>query len=217
MIGSRFVNMTGKICGRLRVIRLAFVKQYPSATGVAYWHCQCECGNEKDIDGRNLRNGVTRSCGCLVKETNSKRMKGIPFTAEHKRKISDALEGRKHSKERKRRNSESKIGLYAGEKNPNWRGGASFKPYSPSFNQQLKDRIRVRDNFICQVCGVPELECNKRLSVHHIDYNKANSKSENLITLCQPCHSKTCFDREYWQNRLKNYMEAQNHRILPHR
>ena len=36
------------------------------------WHCRCECGNEKDIDGGSLRSGTTKSCGCLQKEIVSK-------------------------------------------------------------------------------------------------------------------------------------------------
>lgn len=29
------------------------------------WHCKCECGNECDIDGYNLRNLKSTSCGCI--------------------------------------------------------------------------------------------------------------------------------------------------------
>lgn len=36
------------------------------------WHCICRCGNEVDVDTRNLLSGHTKSCGCLLKETNSK-------------------------------------------------------------------------------------------------------------------------------------------------
>jgi len=85
-----------------------------------------------------------------------------------------------------------------GKNHPNWQGGKSFEPYSPSFNQQLKDRIRVRDNFICQECGIPELECDRRLSIHHIDYDKKNCKEENLISLCVGCNAKANFNRKCW-------------------
>src|SRR3990167_173329 len=63
-----------------------------------------------------------------------------------------------------------------GENAPAWQGGKSFEPYSHLFNQQLKDRIRVRDNFICQLCNIPELECSHCLAIHHIDYDKNNCK-----------------------------------------
>ena len=88
----------------------------------------------------------------------------------------------------------------SGGKNPNWHGGLSFEPYSSDFNQQLKDRIRVRDNFICQKCGVPELECERRLAIHHIDYNKENCKEDNLLSLCNKCNTTVNFNREYWTN-----------------
>jgi hypothetical protein len=32
------------------------------------WHCRCKCGNEVDVDTRNLNSGHTKSCGCLRKE-----------------------------------------------------------------------------------------------------------------------------------------------------
>ena len=88
----------------------------------------------------------------------------------------------------------------SGENSPYWQGGISFEPYTSDFNQQLKDRIRVRDNFICQKCGVPELECNERLSIHHIDYDKKNCREDNLLSLCRSCNGKVNYNREYWTN-----------------
>lgn len=35
------------------------------------WHCKCKCGNELDVDTRNLNSGHTKSCGCLQKEKAS--------------------------------------------------------------------------------------------------------------------------------------------------
>jgi predicted DNA-binding protein YlxM (UPF0122 family) len=86
------------------------------------------------------------------------------------------------------------------EGNPNYINGKSREPYPLLFNIQLKDKIRVRDNFVCQLCGVPELECNKRLAVHHIDYNKINCKENNLISLCIKCNSKVNKNRNHWKN-----------------
>ena len=33
---------------------------------------------------------------------------------------------------------------------------------------------------------------------NHIDYDKKNCNSDNLITLCRSCHRKTNFNRENW-------------------
>lgn len=35
------------------------------------WYCICKCGNELDVDTRNLNSGHTQSCGCLQKEKAS--------------------------------------------------------------------------------------------------------------------------------------------------
>lgn len=41
-----------------------------------YFKCLCECGKEKKIHIGVLRNGMTRSCGCLVKENIKKVNEG---------------------------------------------------------------------------------------------------------------------------------------------
>lgn len=93
-----------------------------------------------------------------------------------------------------------------GKDHHNWNNGSSFEPYGLDFNDDLKKFIRNRDQFICQneTCGTPEKECFKNLIPHHIDYNKKNNSSINLIALCQSCHSKTNFDRKYWRNYFEN-------------
>jgi hypothetical protein len=39
----------------------------------ARWLCRCDCGAEKVISGKSLRNGGTQSCGCLSRELASQR------------------------------------------------------------------------------------------------------------------------------------------------
>ena len=95
-----------------------------------------------------------------------------------------------------------------GELNPNWHGGKKFEEYSPDFNSRLKNIIKKRDNDTCQECGKRGFECiNKNgvcygLQVHHIDYNKHNNLVDNLICLCNHCHSKTNFNRADWTNHV---------------
>lgn len=56
------VDLTGKQFGYL-------IPQYYIKGGK--WHCKCKCGNELDVDTRNLNSGHTKSCGCLQKEKAS--------------------------------------------------------------------------------------------------------------------------------------------------
>jgi len=79
-----------------------------------------------------------------------------------------------------------------GDKNPSWKGGISFEPYSVDWTKTLKKAIRERDKYICQICK------NEGNHVHHIDYNKKNCNPYNLITLCHRCHSKTNHNRKFW-------------------
>lgn len=94
-----------------------------------------------------------------------------------------------------------------GENAPNWRGGVSFYPYGsnpyPSeFSDSLKEKIRSRDNYECQLCGMNEEEhilvWGSMLQVHHIDYVKTNCEEGNLVSLCNQCHGRTNYNREYW-------------------
>lgn len=52
------VDMSGKRCGMLTVQRRA-----ESRHEGAHWLCQCDCGDEAVISGKNLRKGQV-SCGC---------------------------------------------------------------------------------------------------------------------------------------------------------
>lgn len=94
-------------------------------------------------------------------------------------------------------------GQYSGSKHPMWKGGISSEPYPFNFNKELKELIRKRDNYQCQLCGMPECENIKKLDIHHIDYDKKNLNPKNLISLCRNCHMKTNYNREYWEGELE--------------
>jgi len=85
-----------------------------------------------------------------------------------------------------------------GAKHPRWLGGTSREPYGWEWNDELREEVRRRDGYKCQLCGVPQAECQKRLPVHHIDYNKKNSDPVNLVALCNSCNLKVNANREHW-------------------
>jgi len=61
------LNITGKRFGKLVAISKA-----PSKNGKTYWLCQCDCGNQKEIQTNHLIEGTTKSCGCLNDSINHK-------------------------------------------------------------------------------------------------------------------------------------------------
>jgi hypothetical protein len=56
---QRYEDLTGRVFGKLRVIRLL-----ESNGRGAYWECQCACSSIVTRRASVLRSGVTSSCGC---------------------------------------------------------------------------------------------------------------------------------------------------------
>jgi len=151
---------------------------------------------------------------------------GFKHTPEEKQKISENLR-----KTISQMSLEEKIKKYSiphigekncnwkrgkkGKDNPNWRGGISNEPYGFDFNEETKEFIRYRDDGTCRVCG-EDAKC-----VHHIDYNKNNNNSSNLVILCNSCNSRVNFHRDYWKKIftdpefLKQEMEKCVRKYLP--
>lgn len=137
---------------------------------------------------------VMRNPEIAKRNANSKR--GKKFTKSRCNNISLALKGKPA------RNKGIPQISTRQEKNPNWKGGISFKPYCSKFNNFLKEDIRNAFGRRCFLCGAPEN--GERHSVHHCDYNKGQGcgNAWNLIPLCRACHTKTNSNRHHWFNLL---------------
>lgn len=129
-------------------------------------------------------------------------------------KISAALTGRKRkpfSVEARKHMGDAR----RGEKSCHWKGGKSFEPYCPKFNENIKESVRVKFFRRCAICGA--VENGKKHHVHHIDYNKnaiCNGVSWSLIPLCPSCHTKTNNSRHYYFNLLINYWALNENIVL---
>ena len=55
------LNLTGKRFGKLVAIKTIGKNK----NGAYLWQCKCDCGNEIIANVGNLKNGHTKSCGCL--------------------------------------------------------------------------------------------------------------------------------------------------------
>ncbi len=128
--------------------------------------------------------------------------RGKVFSDEHRRNLS----GRVVSEEQRRKLSER----MSGENSPCWRGGISFEPYCHKFNEAFKERVREFFGRKCVECGTPEN--GKKLSVHHVNFNKMSCCDDTpplFVVLCPSCHSKTNFNREYWEEHFTKIIEEQ--------
>lgn len=98
-------------------------------------------------------------------------------------------------------------GQTKGEKNGNWKGGVSFKPYCEKFNYEFKESIRKKFRWSCFLCGKTEFEQKNeqkkrginqtRLSIHHVNLDKNCLCDEikcEFVPLCTNCHSEIHHD-----------------------
>ncbi len=100
-------------------------------------------------------------------------------------------------------------------------GNGTYKPYCPKFNNEFRERVRAFWNYSCGNCGLPEVE--RKLSVHHVTYNKKAcceelKDDEDLLNeykikqeykflfvpLCRRCHGKTINNKSKWK---KHFIE----------
>jgi hypothetical protein len=161
--------------------------------------CRCASCAKKGKLNPNYKNGlksILRFCIDCGKQISTTRTTCLPIRCR-----SCDNKTRHHSEKTKEKMSKTKIGMYDNQDNPNWQGGIGKLPYAYEWTESLREEIRDRDNHECQVCNLQEKSLkglHKKLPIHHIDYDKMNSKEENLITLCNSCNIKANYNRDYW-------------------
>lgn len=67
---QQFIDLTGRKFGRLTVIRRVGKRK----GGDIKWACECQCGQNIIVSANHLKDGHTKSCGCLRHEISSIRM-----------------------------------------------------------------------------------------------------------------------------------------------
>ena len=69
----RFIDLTGHKYGRVTVLEKA--RGCTPDDPFILWRCRCDCGTEFIARGSSLRNGNTKSCGCLRSPVRSRELK----------------------------------------------------------------------------------------------------------------------------------------------
>jgi hypothetical protein len=60
-------NEIGNVYDRLKVVAFSHIDERRAAC----WIAECSCGKTVEVKGYRLRQGVTRSCGCLRIESTT--------------------------------------------------------------------------------------------------------------------------------------------------
>jgi len=81
-----YIDLTGQTYGRLTVIGRSVAPPNPKRV---LWDCVCSCGQTTVVKGYSLRNGETKSCGCLRVENCTR------LFADPRRKYSNRKEKQK--------------------------------------------------------------------------------------------------------------------------
>lgn len=142
------------------------------------------------------------TCGTTINYTSKSCNKHKIFSEQHRKNIGlkslsrpSANKGKIFSVEYRKKIGESRV-YPRGKDHPNWKGGETKKDYGGGFTKNIKQIVKERDNFTCQICH--RKGETLRLDVHHVDYDKKNNIVQNLRTLCHRCHATTNFNRERW-------------------
>lgn len=125
------------------------------------WRCSCDCGATKDIRGRSLVQGLTKSCGCLAAE-------------------SAAASG----KLGRAKISGSKSHLYNArlteEHRSLWRSSLRLREW--------RSAIFKRDNFTCDICLSRGETMNAHHLDSWAHYPDRRFDLTNGVSLCRACH-----------------------------
>lgn len=132
---------------------------------------------------------------------------GHEHTEESKLKISKSHKGMRHTEESKQLMSK----LKKGSKHPQWKGGISFEPYCPKWDEPTKEKIRNKYRRRCFLCNKHELDNGRKLSGHHVNYDKdalCNGIKGEFVPLCSSCHARTNTRRDYWEVMIMYMIET---------
>lgn len=153
-----------------------FSRAQNSSTGEAMWNCKCDCGNTVTVGGYSLRNGNTKSCGCLQKEITVSRNKT------HGKSNSRLYRTYMHMKERCFSKNDKRYEEYGGRGITicnEWLGKSGFENFykwsmENGYADNLTiDRKDVNGNYEPSNCRWTNMRVqqNNRRNNHTLEYN----------------------------------------------
>lgn len=136
-----------------------------------------------------------------------------PHTQETKEKISRARMGQVLS-ENHRRQVVKTLRHDSGSKNPNWKGGRTFR--NGYALVRIPSHPYAQNGYVLEHRHIMEQEVGRILErsevVHHINGNKLDNRIENLIILTSSAHTK-----EHWTDERREKYSAYMSRMRAER
>lgn len=177
------LDLTGKRFGKLIAL-----SRVPSRNGKTYWLCQCDCGNQKEVQTNHLTNGSIQSCGCLHNNSNKVFIKICKICGQ---------EFSTHANNR----------LYCYECSPDQK--IYGNEYQKIKARAIKHQLIIYKGGKCEKCGYNK--CEGALQFHHLDPSQKDftiaqqniakdfdittlyKEIDKCILLCANCHAE-----EHW-------------------
>lgn len=157
---KRKENLRGKRFGRLVVIDYAGHSVGSRPRNL--WKCICDCGNETTVMAQSLKGGLTKSCGCYLREATKQRM---TTHGQSKTKAYGAFRTRKYREQK--------------------------RMFDVVWTLEMEDYLRQTQH-TCAICGKTEQESNKRLEVDHVNpLSRGRGLAPgNAAILCGECNAR---------------------------
>lgn len=192
---AHFENLIGKKFNRLTVLELKSKRVNKSKRTT--FLCKCDCGNEKILDGSQVKCGRIKSCGCLQKEKASlfkKKPNGVSYFNKVKRNYIKHAKNRNYSFELS--DEEIKVLIFGNCYYCGAEPGNEIKDFrlNPKFNSSnsLKyngiDRINNTKNYTinnvvscCKTCNWQKSNLSYEKFIEHIKQQYEHLSSKGLL------------------------------------
>jgi len=166
-------DLSGERFNRLIILKRVHVKK-----SLTHWLCECDCGSQVVVFSGHLKNGHTKSCGCLVKE--------IAISIAHKFLLFKKREN--HPRWDKLKCNSERL------------------KERPSEIKEWSRKVLRLNNFTCLVCKKKGGVLNAHHLNSYQNFPLLRFEISNGVCLCKKCHIN--FHRKYgWKTNKLQFEE----------
>lgn len=139
---GKFIDLAGKKFNKLTVL-----ERVNNKAGNRYkWKCICDCGNTTLVTPNNLKNGHTKSCGCLQKKSTLESLEIAKIEYKAKYLVEGTNIAKIDQPELNRNNKSGHTGVHFHEQSQSWEARIQFqgKRYYLGRYSKKEDAIKAR-------------------------------------------------------------------------